>query len=98
MTRVLAQAVHYPHPEHHADLVAAMQGNYAATAGLEGLESIGGFEDTAGGRLVAISLWSSMEHFQAGMAVLGAAIADVPFHLWERRPSEMTVMPEIPRP
>ena len=95
MPRILAQAVHYPKPEHREDLIGAMKRLAAATEGLAGLDEIGGFEDAEGGRIVAISVWASPEAMQAGMPVLGAAIADVPFDEWERRPGSMTFLPQV---
>ncbi|MEU8238913.1 antibiotic biosynthesis monooxygenase [Actinoplanes missouriensis] len=93
--RYLAQAIHYPKPEHRDDLIAAMGRMRAASAAVDGLEEIGGFEDADAGRLVAISVWSSLEAFQAGMAQLGAAIADVPFDEWERQKGSMRVFPQV---
>ena len=93
--RFLAQAVHYPKPEHRADLIAAMAAMRAASAGVPGLEEIGGFEDADGGRIIAISVWSSLEAMQSGMATLGAAIADVPFGEWERQDHSLQAFPQV---
>ena len=93
--RFLAQAVHYPKPEHRDDLVAAMATMRAAATGVPGLEEIGGFEDADGGRIIAISVWSSLEAMQAGMATLGAAIADVPFDRWERQERSLLAFPQV---
>ncbi|MEU8663561.1 antibiotic biosynthesis monooxygenase [Actinoplanes philippinensis] len=93
--RVLAQAVHYPKPEHRDDIIAAMGRLRAASSGVAGLEEIGGFEDPEGGRIIAISVWSSMEAMQAGMATLGAAIADVPFAEWERQAPSLAAFPQV---
>ena len=93
--RVLAQVVHYPKPEHRDDIVAAMGRVRAASTGVAGLEEIGGFEDADGGRIVALSVWSSPEAMQAGMATLGAAIADVPFDEWERQESFVEAFPQV---
>jgi heme-degrading monooxygenase HmoA len=93
--RVLAQVVHYPKTEHRDDIVAAMGRLRAASEGVAGLEEIGGFEDAAGGRIIAISVWSSMEAMRAGMATLGATIADVPFDQWERRQHSMEAFPQV---
>jgi hypothetical protein len=93
--RYLAQAVHYPKPEHRDDLIAAMGRLRAASTGIAGLEEIGGFEDADAGRLVAISVWSSLEAMRAGMPVLGAAIADVPFDEWERQDGTMQAFPQV---
>jgi hypothetical protein len=95
MHRVMAQAVHYPRPEHREDLLAAMKRLAAASEGLAGLEEIGAFEDAEGGRIVAISVWASPEAMQAGLPVLGGAIADVPFDAWERQPGSMQFLPQV---
>jgi hypothetical protein len=95
MARVLARALHYPKPEHREDLIAAMKRLAAAAEGVAGLDEIGAFEDTEGGRLVAISVWASPEAMRAGLPVLGAAIADVPFDEWESQPSSMAFMPQV---
>ena len=95
MPRVMAQAVHYPKPDHREDMLAAMTRLKAAAEGLDGLDEIGGFEDAEGARIVAISVWASPEALQAGMPVLGAAIADVPFDEWERQPGTMTFLPQV---
>ncbi|MEU4689572.1 antibiotic biosynthesis monooxygenase [Actinoplanes sp. NPDC023714] len=93
--RILAQAIHYPKPEHRDDLIAAMARMREASAGVDGLEEIGGFEDTGGDRIIAISVWSSPEAMRAGMAKLGAAIADVPFADWEHREHSFEAFPQV---
>ncbi len=95
MSRVLAQAVHYPHAEHLQDLLDAMGRLRAASEGVAGLDEIGAFHDVERDRLVAISVWQSPEAMQAGMGVLMGAIADVPFSDWERQPGEMTFLPQV---
>lgn len=98
MSRVLLHAVHYPHAEHRDDLLAAMARLNDAAADLEGLEAIGAFSDTAGDRVIAISLWSSPDALQAGMGRLFASLGDVPFDQWERRPRELLTLPEAAVP
>ncbi|WP_328475540.1 hypothetical protein OHA21_19585 [Actinoplanes sp. NBC_00393] len=93
--RVLAQVVHYPKPEHRDDMIAAMGRLRAASAGVAGLDELGGFEDAEGGRLIAISVWSSAEAMQSGLATLFGAIADVPFDDWERQQYEMVTCPQV---
>jgi hypothetical protein len=95
MPRMLAQAVHYPKPDHRDDLIASMHRLRAASADLDGLEEIGGFEDAERGIIVAISVWSSVDSMRAGLPVLGAAIADVPFAEWEREAHQMVTMPQV---
>lgn len=98
MPRVLFHAVHYPHPEHTDDLLAAMGRVATAARGLEGLEAIGAFHDAEGGSIVAVSVWSSPEALAAGAATLFASTADVPFDAWERRPRELATLPEAAVP
>ncbi|GIF40268.1 hypothetical protein [Actinoplanes xinjiangensis] len=93
--RVLAQVVHHPKPEHRDDIIAAMGRLRAASEGVGGLEEIGGFEDTESGRIIAVSVWSSMEAMRSGMAVLGAVIADVRFGEWERQEHSLAVFPQV---
>ena len=95
MSRVLFHAVHYPHPEHVDDLLDSMRGIMAAAPGLDGLESIGAYADEAGDRIVAVSVWASPEALQAATAGLFASIADLPFDVWERKPRELLVLPEV---
>ena len=98
MSRVLFHAVHYPKPEHVDDVLGAMSGIAEAAGNVAGLESIGAFSDAETGRIVAVSIWSSPEAFQAGTQVLFASLADVPFDAWERQPRELLVLPEVVLP
>jgi hypothetical protein len=95
--RVLFHAVHHPHPEHLDDLLGAMRRLNELAAGIEGLEEIGAFHDAEGGRVVAVSVWSSPEALQAGSAVLFAGLGEVPFDEWETRPRELMTLPEVAR-
>ncbi|SDC54917.1 hypothetical protein SAMN05660690_1859 [Geodermatophilus telluris] len=97
MPRVLFHAVHHPHPQHLDALLGAMRRLNEAAVGLEGLEEIGAFHDAEGGRVVAISVWSSPEALQAGSARLFAGVADLPLDRWERRPRELLTLPEVAR-
>jgi len=94
MTRMLFHAIHHPHPEHLDDLLGAMGQISAAAPQVAGLEEIGAFVDADGPRVIAISVWSSPEALQAGMAQLFASLGDVPFDVWERRPRELLTLPE----
>jgi quinol monooxygenase YgiN len=98
MSRVLFHAVHYPHPEYRDDLLESMRDLMAAATSVEGLESIGAYADGAGDRIVAVSVWASPEALQAANAGLFASIADLPFDVWERKPREILVLPEVELP
>ncbi|HUR22701.1 MAG TPA: hypothetical protein VMZ73_02400 [Acidimicrobiales bacterium] len=98
MSRVLFQAVHYPHPQHLDDLLGSMSRIMSAAPDVDGLESIGAYADHAGGRIVAVSVWASPEALQAANAGLFASIADLPFDVWERQPRELLVLPEVELP
>jgi quinol monooxygenase YgiN len=98
MSRVLFHAVHYPHPQHLDDLLGSMSRIMAAAPAIEGLESIGAYADEAGGRIFAISVWASPEALQAATATFFASIADLPFDVWERKPRELLMLPEVELP
>jgi quinol monooxygenase YgiN len=95
MPRVMFQVVHHPHPEHVDDLLDAMRRIYDAAPGVPGLEAIGAFRDDEGGRVFAVSLWSSPEAMEAGMQQLFAWVGELPFDVWERQPYEALVLPEV---
>ncbi len=95
MPRMLFHVTHHPHPEHRDDLLGAMTRIYEAAPGVPGLEAIGAFSDDEGGRVFAVSLWSSPEAMQAGMERLFAFVGELPFDEWERRPYEALVLPEV---
>jgi quinol monooxygenase YgiN len=95
VSRVLFQVVHFPRPEHRDDLLAAMAVIREASAHIAGLDEIGAFEEPDRSRVVAISVWASAEALRAGAAELFAAIADLPFDLWETRPSEAATLTQV---
>ena len=94
MGRVLFHAVHHPHPQHVDDLLGAMRRISEAAPEVDGLEEIGAFHDAEGGRVIALSVWTSADALRAGMERLFASIGDVPFDEWERRPRELLTLPE----
>ncbi|GAA3810371.1 hypothetical protein [Cellulomonas soli] len=97
MTRILMHAVHQPRPEHVDDLLAAMSAINTAADGLDGLEHIGAFQDPATGKIVAISLWGSMEALQAGAPTLLAGADGLPFDRWEDGEPELSMLSEVAR-
>ncbi len=76
-------AIHTPKPEYREDVLASMHRVDAAAAGQPGLIRINGWKEIEGTRLVGISIWESMEAFQAAAPVIFAAVEDDPFDLWE---------------
>lgn len=95
--RYLFMAFHYPKPEYRADLLLWIQRVGAALRAQPGLLQLGDFDDPANGRIVAVSIWESAEHFRTGrhkaMASLGE---EAPYDLWETRPLEVFTLGEIP--
>jgi hypothetical protein len=40
-------------------------------------------------KIVATSIWESVADFQQAVPMIGGAIKDVPFDVWEARPREL---------
>ena len=81
-------AIHHPKPEYRDDVPASMRRVDAAAAGQEGLIRINGWREIEGDRLVGISMWDSMEAFEAATPVIFAAAQNDPWDLWEDVPVE----------
>ena len=81
-------AIHHPNPEYKEDVLASMRRVDAAAAGSDGLIRINGWREIDGDRLVGISMWESMEAFQAAADRIFAAARDDPWALWEDIPVE----------
>ena len=79
-------AVHFPKPEHAADLLASMHRVDAAAAGAPGLVQFGVWRDEGSGRLVGLALWEPAEAFAASAEQIFAVVEDDPFDLWCERP------------
>ncbi len=92
---LLLLAIHHPRPEHRDDLVDAMRDFQPALRGCEGLLDVRVWTEAADDpRIVALSTWESTEALTAAMPTMAAALAEVPFDEWERRPRElMTLTP-----
>lgn len=95
MSRVLFQVVHFPKPEHRDEMIEAMGVIRATSAHIEGLDEIGAFEEPDGSRIVAISVWASVEAMQAGMGELFASVGDLPLDRWETRPHESATLGQV---
>jgi heme-degrading monooxygenase HmoA len=82
-------AVHFPKPEHSADLLASMQRVDQAAHGAAGLIEIGAWRDKDTGRLVGLARWESAEAFAASAEAIFAVVADDPFDQWCERPPDV---------
>lgn len=89
--RVMVTVRHHPRPEHRQDLLDAMHRINAASTQVPGLLLDAAFEEEQGS-ILAVSLWSSPEAVQPGMARLLALAGDVDLPAWESRPPEMSVL------
>ncbi|MHC1561260.1 hypothetical protein ACR9E3_20040 [Actinomycetospora sp. C-140] len=95
VSRVLFQVVHYPRPEHRADMIAAMAVIRETSTHIAGLDEIGAFEEPDGSRIIALSVWASAEAMQAGMGELFATVGDLPLDQWETRPAESATLTQV---
>lgn len=61
-----------------------------------GLVELADFDDPEHGRIVAISLWESGEHFRVGREkAMNSLGEDAPYDLWETRPLEVFTLDEL---
>ncbi|HEX4444472.1 MAG TPA: hypothetical protein VHZ81_12930 [Galbitalea sp.] len=81
-------AIHHPKPEYRGDVLASMRRVDAAAAGHPGLIRINGWKEIDGERLVGISMWESMDAFEAASDALFASAQGDPWDLWEDEPVE----------
>jgi heme-degrading monooxygenase HmoA len=81
-------AIHHPKREYKEDVLASMRRVDAAAADQAGLIRINGWREIDGDRLVGISMWESMEAFEAATLVIFAAARNDPWDLWEDVPVE----------
>jgi len=94
--RYLFMAFHYPKPEYRNDLLHWIQRVGAALRAQPGLLELADFDDPANGRIVAVSIWDSAEHFRTGREKAMASLnAEPPYDLWERRPLEVFTLEEL---
>ena len=89
-------AIHYPRPEHVDDLVGAMAVLGEALACTPGVLSVSTWRDET--RVVAMSVWESSAALVAAQPAMAAAIANVPFDVWEERPRERYLLDELAIP
>jgi hypothetical protein len=89
--RVMVTVRHHPRPEHRQDLLDAMSRINASSAQVPGLILDAAFEEEQGS-ILAVSLWSSPEAVQPGMAQLLGFAGDVDLSAWESRPPEMSML------
>lgn len=94
--RYLFMAFHHPKPEYRNDLLHWIQWVGAALRAQPGLLELADFDDPANGRIVAVSIWDSAEHFRSGRERAMASLdAEPPYDLWETRPLEVFALEEL---
>lgn len=94
--RHLFMAIHYPKPEYRNDLLLWIQRVGAALRAQPGLLQLADFDDAANGRIVAVSIWESAEHFRTAREKAFASLDDEPLYdLWETRPLEVFTIGEL---
>jgi hypothetical protein len=81
-------AIHYPKPEHAADLLASMHRADEAARGAPGLVQMGAWSDAQSDRLVGLAIWDSRESFEAAAPGIFAVVAADPFGEWCTRPPD----------
>jgi hypothetical protein len=96
VVRYLFMAIHHPKPEFRQDLLRWIGRVGAALRAQPGLLELGDFEDVATGRIVAVSIWESEEHFRAARERAFASLGeDAPYEVWETRPLEVFTLGEL---
>ena len=97
--RYLFMAIHYPKPEYRQDLVTWIGRVGAALGAQQGLLELADFDDVATGRIVAVSIWKSEEHFRIGRERAFASLGeDAPYDVWETRPLDVFALGELEDP
>ncbi len=94
--RFLFMAFHYPKPAYRVDLLRWIERVGAALKAQPGLLELADFDDPEHGRIVAISIWESAEHFRLGRQnAMNSLGEDAPYDLWETRPLEIFTLGEL---
>jgi hypothetical protein len=89
-------AIHHPKPEYRKDLLTWIGRVGAALRAQPGLLLLGDFDDVANGRIVAVSVWESAEHFRTAQERAFASLGEAaPYELWETRPLEVFTLGEL---
>ncbi len=89
-------AFHYPKPEYRNDLLRWIHRVAVALRAQPGLLELADFDDATNGRIVAVSIWESAEHFRVGSERAFAALGEeAPYDLWEYRPLEVFTLGEV---
>ena len=89
-------AFHYPKPEYRNDLLTWIHRVGAALRAQPSLLQLGDFDDVANGRIVAVSIWESGEHFRTARERAFASLGeDAPYERWETRPLEVFTLGEL---
>lgn len=94
--RYLFMAIHHPKPAYRQDLLTWIGRVGAALRAYPGLLLLGDFDDAAHGRIVAVSIWESAEHFRTARERAFAALGEeAPYEVWETRPVEVFTLDEL---
>ncbi|HKT40637.1 MAG TPA: hypothetical protein VJR48_19870 [Ktedonobacterales bacterium] len=94
--RFLFMAFHHPKPEYRADLLRWIERVSAALKAQPGLLELADFDDPEHGRIVAVSMWDSAEHFRVGSKTAMDSLGEqAPFDVWETRPLEVFTLGEL---
>lgn len=75
--------IHSPRSGREADLVDSMHRFGKAMDGQAGFRRAYSLRDEQSGRLVALVVWDSKEHWLAARSAMLAAVKDDPFEEWE---------------
>jgi heme-degrading monooxygenase HmoA len=94
--RFLFMAFHYPKPEYRAELLQWIERVGTALKAQPGLLELADFDDPEHGRIVAVSIWGSAEHFRLGREnAMNSLGEEAPYDIWEARPLEMFTLGEL---
>jgi heme-degrading monooxygenase HmoA len=89
-------AIHHPKPEYRQDLLTWIGRVGAELRAQPGLLELGDFADVATGRIVAVSIWESEEHFRTGRERTFASLGEeAPYEVWETGPLEVFTFGEL---
>ena len=94
--RFLFMAYHHPRPEYRDELLRWIERVGATLKAQPGLLELADFDDPVNGRIVAVSIWESAEHFRVGRErAMDSLGEEAPYDLWETRPLEVFTLAEL---
>jgi quinol monooxygenase YgiN len=86
--RYLTIGIHFPRPEHVADVLAVAKRVTEEARKCQGLVEAGAWHDEPSNRLVMMSLWESEEQAAQARGKLRPIIMGAPWDQWERQQSD----------